>query len=222
MPTTKVKRRTDAPDAYNVQRLKDQLAVQKSAQERVKEVGAIHENRRALTEMAFYPAHDQRLETSEYRAVHHEMVVTRDLPCLVCGVKNSTLKDKTANRYGAKAMETHHHIIEWALANAIDAKKFNGTVRPALAHKHPNNADYQKPFTDDQVRNWVDHSPDNLWVLCDVHHRAVYLGIHEITYPIWCPMDMLRDDFEQYVQQQVAKAKTEKPLKGKGKAAAAK
>jgi hypothetical protein len=49
----------------------------------------------------------------------------------------------------------------------------------------------------------VDHSEDNLWVLCDVHHRAAFLGIHEITYPIWSPADMLIDDFENYVKEQI-------------------
>jgi hypothetical protein len=76
------------------------------------------------------------------RKQHDHLTKKLDLPCFVCGVKFSTLKDKTQSRYGAKAMETHHHVIE-----------------------------------------------DNLWVLCDVHHRAKFLGIHEITYPIWCPMD---------------------------------
>lgn len=49
----------------------------------------------------------------------------------------------------------------------------------------------------------MDHSPDNLWVLCNVHHRAKYLGIHEITYPIWSPMDLLRPDFEAWVEKEV-------------------
>jgi hypothetical protein len=37
----------------------------------------------------------------------------------------------------------------------------------------------------------VDHSPDNLWVLCDVHHRHKFVGIHAITYPIWGPQDLV-------------------------------
>ena len=57
------------------------------------------------------------------------------------------------------------------------------------------------------MRNWVDHSEDNLWVLCDVHHRAKFLGIHEVSYPIWAPMNLLRTDFEDYVRAQIAATK---------------
>lgn len=184
-----------------VQRLKDQRGVFRKAQQ-------IHENPRTLKERAFYPAHDKRLETKEYKAVHHHLAVELDLPCLVCGVRNSTLKDKRENRYNARQMETHHHVIEWSLANAIDADKFNRIILPHLKVRHPQNPDYAKAaFTDADVAAWVDHSADNLWVLCDVHHRAAYLGIHEITYPIWCPMDLLRDDFEAYVRQQLLEQK---------------
>jgi hypothetical protein len=203
-----------AQDQGMIERLKDQLRIKKEAE-------AIHLNRRLLTELAFYPAHDKRLETPEYKVVHHKLAVQLDLPCLVCGVRNSTLKDETKNRYGAKQMETHHHIIEWALANAIDKDKFNAIMLPTLAHRHPDKAEYKRAFTDDDVRDWVDHSEDNLWVLCDVHHRAQYMGIHEITYPIWCPVDLLRDDFDQYVKEQIekekgtGKAKKSKPKKAK-------
>jgi hypothetical protein len=185
-----------AQDRGMVDRLQDQLKIQKK-------VAEIHLNRRFLDEMAFYPAHDKRAETPEYKKVHHHLVVELDLPCLVCGVKNSTLKTDQ-NRYRAKAMETHHHVIEWSLANAISADKFNQILLPHLAHRHQGSPEYQTPFTQEQVSAWVDHSADNLWVLCDVHHRAKYFGIHEITYPIWCPMDLLRDDFEAYVKEQVA------------------
>ena len=188
-------------DRGMVQRLNDQKTVFQKAQE-------IHANPRLLKELAFYPAHDKRLETPAYKKAHDHLTKALDLPCLVCGVKNSTLKDKAQNPYGARQMETHHHLIEWSLANAIDAAKFNKTILPHLKARHPQNPDYGKAaFSQQDVADWVDHSEDNLWVLCDVHHRAPYLGIHEITYPIWCPMDLLRDDFESYVRQQIQQQK---------------
>ncbi len=200
-PSTKKDGGRNTTDKGMVQRLKDQLTIQNK-------LAAIHANPRLLNEMAFYPAHDKRLETPLYKKAHDHLTKELDLPCLVCGIKNSTLKDKTKNIYGAKAMETHHHIIEWALANAIDADKFNQIILPHLKVRHSQNPDYQKDaFTSDDVANWVDHSEDNLWVLCDVHHRAKYFGIHEITYPIWCPMDLLRDDFGSYVREQIAAIK---------------
>lgn len=181
------------------QRLKDQLKVQRH-------IKAIHANARRLDEIAFYPAHDKRSETPEYKKVHKKLVHELDLPCLICGVKNSTLKDKKENLYGAKALETHHHIIEWALAGAVSVEKFNKRLLPHLRHKH-GRPEYRKEFTEEDIRNWVDHHEDNLWVLCDVHHRAKFLGIHAISYPIWSPMDLLRDDFESYVKVQLAKEK---------------
>jgi hypothetical protein len=66
---------------------------------------------------------------------------------------------------------------------------------PALAHRHPNDPQYQNAFSQQQMLDWVDHSADNLWVLCDIHHRHVYLGIHAITDPIWGPVDLVRDEF---------------------------
>jgi len=185
-----------------VERLKDKLKIQEH-------VEAIHKNQRLLTELAFYPAHDKRCETKEYKAIHKKLVVVKDLPCLICGVKNSTLK-KSTNVYGAKQMETHHHVIEWALANAVDVKKFNAILLPFLQHRHPDRPEYRKAFTAKDVCNWVDHHEDNLWVLCDVHHRAQYLGIHEITFPIWGPTDLLRDDFTKYARAEIAKAAPKK------------
>lgn len=190
-------------DNYMVSRLREQLSIQKK-------IDAVHANERILDEIAFYPAHDKRLETPEYKKAHDHLIKTLDLPCMVCGVKQSTLKDPKHNTYGAKQMETHHHVIEWALANAIDTEKFNKILLPHLAERHKANAEYQTPFTPEQVSAWVDHSEDNLWVLCDVHHRAKFLGIHQITFPIWGPMHLLRSDFQQYVKAQINKANADK------------
>lgn len=197
---TAAKASRKAQDVGMVSRLTDQLKVFKKAQK-------IHANISKLNQIAFYPAHDKRRETPGYKKIHKHLTVELDLPCLICGVKHSTLKDPGQNPYGAKQMETHHHIVEWALANAISTEKFNSRVLPHLAHRHGDKPEYKKPFTDQQVKDWVDHSPDNLWVLCDVHHRAKYMGIHEITFPIWGPANLLRDDFEEYVMKEIAKAK---------------
>jgi hypothetical protein len=162
-----------------------------------------HVQNHTIHELQFYPEHDKRRETEEYKAVHHRLVVELDPPCLVCGVRHSTLKFEAENPYGAKQMETHHHIVEWALQNAVDLAKFNKILRPHLAVRRLHRAEYATDFSEEQVQAWVDHSEDNLWVLCDVHHRAKYLGIHELTYPIWSPMNLLRDDFEAWVKDEI-------------------
>jgi hypothetical protein len=189
--------RTNTRDEGTITRLTDHLNNYKVVEQ--------HVQHHTIDELQFYPAHDQRQETPEYAKAHRHMTIDLDLPCLVCGVKHSTLSNPAENRYGAKQMETHHHIIEWALQNAIDVDKFNKAIRPALAHKHPNDPTwhYETDFDAVTVTAWVDHSEHNLWVLCDVHHRAKYLGIHEITYPIWGPMDLLRPDFETWARNEI-------------------
>ena len=187
---------SDNKHSHNARVVHDQLGTQAVVKD-------IHENRRQLDERAFYPAHDARKESAAYAAVHKKLCISEDLPCLVCGVRHSTLKNPEKNRYQAKAMETHHHIIEWALANAIDVDRFNNTLRPHLAYRHKDQPIYQRNMNEKEVHDWVDHSPDNLWVLCDIHHRHKFLGIHEMSYPIWCPQDLLRPDFEKLVKEQV-------------------
>jgi hypothetical protein len=67
------------------------------------------------------------------------------------------------------------------------------------------------------MRDWVDHSEDNLWVLCEVHHGRNFSEFMS-TYPIWCPMDLLLDDFEEYVKEQIQKYQPAKNKVGKAKA----
>ena len=158
---------------------------------------------RMLYEVAFYPPHDKRTESSAYKTVHEKLVKAQDRPCLACGVRFSTLGDEAANPFGAVQMETHHHIIEWALANGIDPAKFNTRILPGLLHRDRGKYSVlRNGMTKAQILDWVDHDEDNLWVLCDVHHRHKFVGIHAITYPIWAPQDIVdanlrRDESKQ-------------------------
>jgi hypothetical protein len=174
-----------------------------------------HAVSRLLHEVAFYPPHDVRKESPDYKKSHDDMVRVKDLPCLACGVRNSTLKDPKQNPFGAVQMETHHHVIEWALANAIDPGKFNSHVLPGLLRKNPDKyATMKTGMTKEQILAWVDHDEDNLWVLCDVHHRHTFVGIHAITFPIWGPQDILDAELVQaYLDQ--AKKKDTKPAAAK-------
>jgi len=166
-----------------------------------------HEVRRLLDERAFYPAHDARKESSAYAKVHKQLVTKHG--CLICGVTNDVLTDPKRkldlrlHPYAAKQLETHHHVIEWALANAIDPNKFNKLVFPHLKARHADR--YKDPLTPQQVKDWVDHSEDNLWVLCDVHHRAKWFGIHEITDPLWGPQDIFDDGYLAKVREAIGK-----------------
>ena len=179
------------------------LESQRRVEHDAETVKSIHGGKHSLEEFTMYPDHAARKESPEYKKVHDDMVKKRNLPCLACGVTYKTLKDPKENPFGAKQLETHHHVIEWSLANAIDPGKFNKRVRPNLAHKHSDETLYKKDMTAKQIAAWVDHHPDNLWVLCDIHHRHKWLGIHAITFPIWGPQDMLKPSFEKLAYKQM-------------------
>ncbi len=165
------------------------------------EIIKIHGSFMNFEEADFYPEHDKRKSSSGYRHIHHKLVVEENRPCLICGVTHELLsdsqkkQDKKLNPYSAKQMEAHHHIIEWSLANAIDVNKFNDRIRIHLMNKHKDTVLYQKNMCEEEIRCWVDHSPDNLWILCDVHHRHNYFGIHHVSYPNWVPQNLFTENF---------------------------
>ena len=156
----------------------------------------LHIEHRTLVEDAFYPPHAPRNESAAYAAIHQRLVHQEDRACLVCGVRNSTLADPRHNLFGAGAMETHHALIEWSLAGAVDLAKFNAEVVAKFRLEKPEEPLYRRPFSRAQMDAWIDHHPDNLWVLCDVHHRHKGVGIHAISGPIWGAQPLLRARYE--------------------------
>lgn len=149
--------------------------------------------RRTLVEDVHYPPHGPRKASALYERTHHELVVVQDKPCSVCGVRNSTLGDPAQNTLGAKAIETHHDIVEWAGQTEIDWDKvaadhpgLPNLVAVARAyHAHLTaNGSFDGTLDPDVVTSFVD-SDEQMLVLCDVHHRAARRGIHMITGPVF-------------------------------------
>jgi hypothetical protein len=116
--------------------------------------------KRTLEETVYYPPHDPRAASPAYRTLHRLLVVDRDEPCWICGIRHST----------GGAMETHHQHIEWAAANGVDLTKVM--------------ADFPAVTDEPSLRAWLD-SEGNMLVLCARHHRGPLTGIHSITYPAW-------------------------------------
>lgn len=189
--------------------LEESLSLVRAAQELRQSDRDIHSHKNTLVEVSFYPDHEPRKATAAYKKVHKKLIIEEDQPCIICGVRNSILGNSDKNLYKAIAMETHHCTIEWSLTNAIDIQKFNEVLRPRLLKEHPDRDLYKQNMTEKQIQNWIDHDEDNLVVLCDQHHRSKYVGIHAITYPIWGPTNLLKDDFEDYVREQIEKIKNE-------------
>lgn len=130
--------------------------------------GAVSTLRRTLHEVAYYPPHDPRKASSEYRRVHKHMVVTLDSPCWICGIRHSD----------GGAMETHHSEIEWAAEKAFEND-------PEMLHKLVADLlDKIESESAESLRRFLD-SEGNLLVLCATHHRGPREGIHGITYPPW-------------------------------------
>lgn len=121
---------------------------------------------RTLVEDIFYPPHDPRKASSEYRHVHHKLVVEMDEPCWICGIRHSQ----------GGAMETHHAEMEWAAERAFENDQ---EMLAALV------ADFKlKLDAPEDLRKWLD-SEGNMLVLCATHHRGARTGIHMISYPAW-------------------------------------
>jgi hypothetical protein len=161
----------------------------------LEKVSEIHEVRRTINEDVFVPGHDPRTASAGYRAMHDHLVKELDRPCIACGVRNSTLDDQDQNPFGATQMETHHKTVEWSLINAIDLDKFNQRIVLRFRHYSPHDPKYDQDFTQEQMEDWIDHDEDNIWVLCDVHHRHKWVGIHSVTGPIWGPQDLIKPGY---------------------------
>lgn len=160
-----------------------------------------HLVRRTLHEAVRYPHHAPRTESAEFRALRQQLVVEEDLPCLVCGVRQSTLGDPRHNPHGARQMEVHHRLVEWALTEAIDLDRFNRLVVARLRLKRPRDPTYAVEMTQAGMEAWIDHGRGNAWVLCDVHHRSPHAGIHSVTFPVWTVQDLVRPDIDLLPQE---------------------
>jgi hypothetical protein len=132
-----------------------------------------HLQTRTLTESIWYPPHDARKASAEYKKVHAHLVNELDEPCWICGVKQSELPKGQHN-------ETHHWHIEWALVNRIDPTLIIADF-PAMGE-----AD------DPHLREWLD-SEGNMLILCSAHHRHGLVGIHSITYPAFVAQRWLKN-----------------------------
>lgn len=157
---------------------------------------AEHLLRRAIQEAQLIPEHGPRKASAAYRRTHAKLINTQDRGCIVCGVSRKTLSDPDKNPFDASQMETHHRLIEWSLTNAVDLAKFNERVLPGLRRRSPTRPDYQAPFNQAQLVQWIDADEDNMWVLCDVHHRHELVGVHMVTGPIWAPQDLLLSKYQ--------------------------
>ena len=126
------------------------------------------------------PPHPPRVETPEYRKAHSFLINRKNAPCHICGVTKRTLKNPAKNPMGATQMETHHWPVERSLTDACDWRKIH--------------RDYPSVYDQASFERWVD-SPENLLVLCDIHHRSPEAGIHHLLTQDWMVLKYLLDGY---------------------------
>lgn len=125
----------------------------------------VHETTEGAALVEFTPPHLPRVDTPEYHKAHNFLIHQKKAPCQVCGVNIDTLTDPVINLLGSKQMESHHYPIERSLMNACD---------PVKVH-----TDFPVVYDKATLEVFID-SPQNLIILCDVHHRSPERGIHHL------------------------------------------
>jgi len=133
---------------------------------------------RTLHELAFYPEHGPRDSDPHYAIFHaarHHLIDVLEVGCWIGGATKAEIVAGLAPDhpcYGAKQLEAHHHIAEFAGLSEIDWRK--------VAKDFP-----QLGIHSDEDFLRAAESEGGLLILCDRHHRGPYHGIHTITQPVW-------------------------------------
>lgn len=145
----------------------------------------VHITKESVAVEEVTPPHPPRVETPEYKKSHDYLVHKLDKPCQVCGVRQSTLGDPAQNPYSAKALESHHWPVERSLLDACDPDKI---------HKQ-----FPQVIDRASLEAFVD-SPNNLIILCDIHHRSPEHGIHHLLPQDFFVQQFLYDGYIVAVQ----------------------
>ncbi|MBX9900809.1 MAG: hypothetical protein K2Y28_08505 [Burkholderiaceae bacterium] len=130
----------------------------------------VNQESRTIREFVDYPDHKKRSESAEFRANKRRLVVQLDVPCWICG--------------GRQSREVHH-IHEWSLWNALDPVKVLNSLHVFDPYGYTHAAGDKPIESPDDIRN--------LLVLCEVHHRGINTGVHYLTMPIWFPQRAVKD-----------------------------
>lgn len=144
-------------------------------------LASVHATVAGVADIEMTPPHPPREDTPMYMRTHHHLIVTQDRPCIVCGVRKSTLGDPKQNPFGAKDLETHHHPLERCLLDACDPEKV-GRAFPQVKDRVT-------------LEEFVD-SEANMLVLCDIHHRHPLYGIHHVVGPDFFAQPFVYDGYQ--------------------------
>lgn len=155
----------------------------------MKTLDHVHETVEGVASVELTPPHPPRESTPAYREAHRRLIDEQDSPCLICGVRKSTLGDPAQNPAGATQMESHHFPVERSLLDACDWRK--------VAKRFPS------VKSQGDLEQWVD-TEENLVALCDVHHRGVETGIHHLSVTDWSILPFLLSGYRVVARAQDA------------------
>lgn len=130
-----------------------------------------HIVKKMISEIMYYPEHDKRHETEEYRKSREELV--SKYGCYVCGTKED--------------LEAHHYGCEYSEWNACSADKLKDFLMTFDVYGYSATLKDKPIESVDDIRN--------LMVLCSRHHRHKRHGIHAMTFPFWIMQYVKKDSF---------------------------
>ena len=142
----------------------------------------IHDFEKTLHENYFVPPHPPRTESEGYKKLL-EKLHNENFSCNVCGLHYNDLNNPNINTIGAKDIECHHKVVEWAWHTVASQTKVGKDYPQVLT------------MTRQEFLNWLDHSEDIAMGLCDIHHRHRDMGIHEVDEASFNLVKYLQDDF---------------------------
>lgn len=148
-----------------------------------------HFERRTLRENAKYPPHAPREEDVHFKVFHHAQHHLIHELGAGCWIGGATLDQIHAGLpgdhrcFGAKQLEAHHSVAEFAGLNEIDWQKVAKDFPQANLH------------SDEDFLNFAE-GEGGLMILCDIHHREAGRGIHSVTYPVWLLDRYAKDEWE--------------------------
>jgi hypothetical protein len=137
-----------------------------------------HDERRVLHELVRYPEHEPRETDSHYKIfteARHHLIYVLKVGCWIGGATHDSIVAGLAQDHlchGAKQLEAHHAIAEYAGLGEEDWQKVAADFPQLGIHSQ---------------EDWLcaAESEGGLMILCDKHHRGLNHGIHAITYPAW-------------------------------------
>jgi hypothetical protein len=130
-----------------------------------------HLDRHTLRESVSVPDHEERGYSAELERGRRLLKKEGKYKCWICGTE--------------ELLELHHLFCEFSLSNVCDFDKLWELSQVFDPYG------YGKEFAELPVESSSDVR--NMLVLCRLHHRQTYTGIHNISFSSWIMQKLAKD-----------------------------